>query len=159
MCLFVLYFSYIPRSFDHGPPEYSCEYCSAIFWYAECLHRESSLLQRRVMYSGCCSRGSVSLPIHHPFLEPLHSLVRFDGDRRCSDFMHLIPQYTSLFTFTSIGVHIDQLINTSSRPCVFCINGVVHHRIGSLLPVDGSSWNMLSFTSTIRAMRSKTTFL
>jgi hypothetical protein len=57
---------------------------------------------------------------------------------RCSDFMHLIRQYNSLFTFTSIGVHVDQLINTSSGPYIFRINGVIHHRIGSLLPVDSS---------------------
>jgi hypothetical protein len=52
--------------------------------------------------------------------------------------MHLIRQYNSLFAFTSIGVHIDQSINTGSGPYVFRINGVVHHRIGSLLPTDGS---------------------
>jgi hypothetical protein len=115
-----------------------CKYFFPIFWYVERLCRESLLPQRRVLYSGCCSRGSVSLPIHHPFPEPLYSLVRFDGDRRCSNFMHLIRQYNSLFAFTSIGVHIDQSINTGSGPYVFCINGVVHHWIGSLLPADSS---------------------
>jgi hypothetical protein len=35
-------------------------------------------------------------------------------------------------------MHVDQSINTGSGPYVFRINGVVHHRIGSLLPADGS---------------------
>jgi hypothetical protein len=52
--------------------------------------------------------------------------------------MHFIRQYNSLFAFTSIGVHVDQLINTGCGPHVFRINGVVHHWIGSLLPADGS---------------------
>jgi hypothetical protein len=51
------------RSF-HGSPDYSCEYCSAIFWYGERLQQQSSLSQHRVVYSGCYARGSVSLPIH-----------------------------------------------------------------------------------------------
>jgi hypothetical protein len=53
------------------------------------------------------------------FPEPLHSLVRFDGDRRWSDFMRLIRHYNSLFAFASTGVYVDQSINTGSDPYVF----------------------------------------
>ena len=37
-----------------------------------------------------------------------------------------------------MGVHIDRSINTGDGPYVFRINGVVHHRIGSLLPEPGN---------------------
>lgn len=52
--------------------------------------------------------------------------------------MHHIRQYNSIFAFTSLGVHIDRNINTGNGPYVFRINGVVHHRIGSLLPEPGN---------------------
>jgi len=52
--------------------------------------------------------------------------------------MHHIRQYNSIFAFTSLGVHIDRSINTGNGPYVFRINGVVHHRIGSLLPEPGN---------------------
>jgi len=37
-----------------------------------------------------------------------------------------------------LGVHVDKSINTGDGPYVFRINGVVHHRIGSLLPAPGN---------------------
>jgi len=43
-----------------------------------------------------------------------------------------------MFAFTSLGVDIDRLINTGRGPYIFRINGVVHHRIGSLIPEEGN---------------------
>jgi hypothetical protein len=79
----------------------------------------------------------VSLPKHRAFPSPLQELVRFDGGPRSNSFMRLIRQYNSLFAFSSLGVHVDKSINTGDGPYVFRINGVVHHRIGSLLPAPG----------------------
>ena len=42
-----------------------------------------------------------------------------------------------MFAFTSIGVIIDNEINHRLGSCVFRINGQNHHRMGSLLPVEG----------------------
>lgn len=42
-----------------------------------------------------------------------------------------------MFQFTSIGGKIDSEINRRPGPYVFKINGQNHHKIGSLLPVDG----------------------
>jgi len=42
-----------------------------------------------------------------------------------------------MFAFTSMGVDIDRSVNIGRGPYVFRINGVVHHRIGSLLPNEG----------------------
>jgi hypothetical protein len=47
-----------------------------------------------------------------------------------------IRQYNCLFTFTSMGAHIDNSVNNGRGPPVFKISGQVHHRIGSLLPPD-----------------------
>jgi len=43
-----------------------------------------------------------------------------------------------MFAFTSLGVDIDRSINTGRGPYIFRINGVVHHRIGSLIPEEGN---------------------
>jgi hypothetical protein len=53
--------------------------------------------------------------------------------------MHNIRQYNCLFVFTSMGANIDNSVNDGRGPPVFKINGHVHHRIGSLLPTDGTS--------------------
>jgi hypothetical protein len=38
-----------------------------------------------------------------------------------------------------MGGNIDKDINNAKGPCVFRINGQVHHRIGSLLPLPHQS--------------------
>jgi len=52
--------------------------------------------------------------------------------------MKNIRQYNCLFAFTSMGANIDRSMNDGRGPLVFKINGQVHHRIGTLLPPDGS---------------------
>ncbi|WVZ94466.1 hypothetical protein U9M48_040353, partial [Paspalum notatum var. saurae] len=119
----------------YGGPDYICRYCSAVFWYGERLQSRSN--SQDVVYTGCCRGSRVILPRQHPFPTPLQELVRFDGDSRTNKFMLLIRQYNSLFAFTSLGVDVDKSINIGNGPYVFRINGVVHHRIGYLLPPDG----------------------
>lgn len=70
-----------------------------------------------------------------PFLA---RLLKFDGDARSKRFLRQIRSYNSLFAFTSLGANVDKSINNGSAPCVFKINGVVHHRIGGLLPQRGA---------------------
>lgn len=43
-----------------------------------------------------------------------------------------------MFAFTSMGATVDKSINTGNAPYVFKINGVVHHRIDTLVPSRGS---------------------
>ena len=50
--------------------------------------------------------------------------------------MQNIRQYNCLFAFTSMGAHIDRSVNDGHGPPIFKICGQVHHRIGSLLPVN-----------------------
>ncbi|KAL6626309.1 hypothetical protein ACP70R_030035 [Stipagrostis hirtigluma subsp. patula] len=128
--------TYKDRSY-YGGPDYVCPHCKAIFWYRERVVSASSPTQRRIVYNLCCRGGRVVLPASRPFPSPLRELVRFNGGPRCNTFMRLIRQYNSLFAFTSLGVDVDKSINTGRGPYVFRINGVVHHRIGSLIPQDG----------------------
>jgi hypothetical protein len=53
--------------------------------------------------------------------------------------MQHIRQYNCLFAFISMGAHIDDSVNDGRGLPIFKIFGQVHHRIGSLLPSDGSS--------------------
>jgi len=43
-----------------------------------------------------------------------------------------------MFSFTSIGGKIDASMNNGSTPPQFILNGQNYHRLGSLLPEDGS---------------------
>ena len=52
--------------------------------------------------------------------------------------MRNIRKYNCLFAFTSLGANIDKTVNDGHGPPVFKIHGQVHHRIGPLLPSDGS---------------------
>lgn len=126
--------TYPDRSY-YGGPDYVCQYCSAVFWYQEKIECQST--RTDIIYNGCCRGGRVSLPKHRPFPLPLQELVCFNGGPQSKSFMHLIRQYNSLFALCSLGVHVDNSINTGNGPYVFRINGVVHHRIGSLLPAPG----------------------
>ena len=98
----------------------------------------SSYVQKRIVYHSCCRGGRISLPKNRPFPPPLCDLIRFNGGPASNTFMKLIRQYNSMFAFTSLGVDIDRSINTGRGPYIFRINGVVHHRIGSLIPVEGN---------------------
>ncbi|KAM0859110.1 hypothetical protein ACQ4PT_047400 [Festuca glaucescens] len=124
-----------PNRSYYGPPYHVCGYCGASFWFRERCKRLSTV--RKVVYYGCCRGGKVSLPIPRPWPSPLRELLRFDGDARSNHFMRSIREYNAMFAFTSLGVHVDKSINSGGGPYVFKICGVVHHRIGSLLPRDG----------------------
>ena len=137
MLTFYLTASYNQRSY-YGPPEYKCRHCDAIFWVEERIKSDSSSRNNRIVYSSCCKGGKVAIPAFRCWPEPLASLATFNGDTTSKLFMKNIRQYNCLFAFTSMGANIDQSINDGRGPPVFKINGQVHHRIGSLLPSDGT---------------------
>ncbi|PWZ05782.1 hypothetical protein Zm00014a_001236 [Zea mays] len=104
--------AYPERSY-YGGPEYVCPYCHAVFWFQERVKNDSFSTQRKIVYNLCCKGGKVNLK---PFECPpplLADLLKFDGA-------------------------IDKTINNGTAPYVFKINGVVHHRIGTLLPQRGT---------------------
>ncbi|WVZ68238.1 hypothetical protein U9M48_017199 [Paspalum notatum var. saurae] len=129
--------AYPERSY-YGGPEHECPYCGAVFWFQERVKKDSYVTQRKIIYNLCCKSGKIDLK---PYEKPppiLVNLLRFDGDARSKRFLKLIRSYNSLFAFTSFGAAIDRTINNGTAPYVFKINGVVHHRIGTLLPQRGS---------------------
>jgi hypothetical protein len=129
--------AYPERSYYDGP-EHICPYCHVVFWFQECVKNNSCSTQRKIVYNLCCKGGKVNLK---PFERPpplLANLLRFDGGTRSRRFLRLIRSYNSLFAFTSFGAAIDKTINNGTAPYVFKINGVVHHKIGTLLPQRGT---------------------
>jgi hypothetical protein len=93
-------------------------------------------VKRTVIYNNCCKGGKVYIPPCRPRPELLSTLAWFDGDATMKKFMQNIRQYNCLFSFTSMGAHIDRSVNDGGGPLVFKISGQVHHCIGSLLPPD-----------------------
>ena len=130
--------SYTGRSY-YGSPDYECPHCHAVFWFQERVKCASSQRGNRIIYNNCCKGGKVVIPPFPPRPEPLSSLARFDGGSRSKKFMKNIRQYNYLFAFTSMGANIDRSVNDGCGPPIFKISGQVHHRIGSLLPTDGSA--------------------
>lgn len=121
--------SYHERSY-HGAANHECQYCGAIFWHNERIKSNHGT----ITYSLCCKEGKIRIP---PFKKPpefLANLLNYNGDSRSKHFIQKIRQYNRLFAFTSMGANIDKSINQRDGPYVFCINGQIHHRIGSLLP-------------------------
>ena len=129
--------SYPERS-NLGAPDYTCKHCNAIFWYQERIKSDSSRQQNRITYNSCCKGGKIKIPRPCDRPEPLASLARFNGGPTSNKFMRNIRKYNCLFAFTSLGANIDRTINDGRGPPVFKIHGQVDHRIGSLLPSDGS---------------------
>ncbi|PWZ32856.1 hypothetical protein Zm00014a_000747 [Zea mays] len=111
--------------------------CGALFWYGE--RTRGNVRNRAIQYYNCCKGGKVYLPPYEERPEPLKSLARFDSDARTKKFIANIRQYNCLFAFTSMGANIDNAVNDGSGPPLFKICGQVHHRIGSLLPQEGST--------------------
>ncbi|ONM11519.1 putative replication protein [Zea mays] len=128
--------TYKDRSYYGGPSD-ECPHCGAVFWFQERVKSVSAVVQRRLVYNLCCRGGKIVLEPYKCPLAPLCDLLRFDGDSRARRFLRQIRSYNSLFAFTSLGAVVDRLINNGTAPYVFKINGVVHHRIGSLLPSNG----------------------
>ncbi|AQK57157.1 putative replication protein [Zea mays] len=128
--------TYKDRSYYGGPSD-ECRHCGAVFWFQGRVKSASTVTQRRLVYNLCCRGGKIVLEPYKCPPPPLSDLLRFDGDNRAKRFLRQIRSYNSLFAFTSLGVVVDRSINNGTAPYVFKINGVVHHRIGSLLPSHG----------------------
>ncbi|KAL3643572.1 hypothetical protein CASFOL_014387 [Castilleja foliolosa] len=112
--------------FDDGDCEFSCEYCGALFWFAERISRGP--LHSRPRYTHCCKGGAVRLPFA---LYPPASLKLLFEDL---NFMENIRAYNNMFSMTSFGARIDDAVNDGRGPYVFKISGQVSHWIGSICP-------------------------
>jgi hypothetical protein len=87
----------------------------------------------------CCNNGHVKLPDW----TPPHSFIKelfLNDDVRSKEFFKNIRAYNSLFSFVSLGVQLDpRLLGSEHRgPYYFSIQGSLYHRLGSLIPAEGS---------------------
>ncbi|CAG8640302.1 2430_t:CDS:2, partial [Diversispora eburnea] len=95
--------------------------------------RTANLSIKSPVFTTCCANGKVLLP---PLQEPpshLNSLLTGTESRACL-FQQKIKMYNAAFTFTSMGVKIDQQMINTSGIYTFRIHGEIYHRIGTLLP-------------------------
>lgn len=82
----------------------------------------------------CCNAGIVNLEPHPQLPENLQNLYLSN-----EAFRNNIRKYNQLFAFTSMGADVDQrMANGNNGVYTFRVNGVLSHRIGSLLPAPGA---------------------
>ncbi|GJU63952.1 helicase-like protein [Tanacetum coccineum] len=88
-------------------------------------------------FSLCCQQGKVLLPRFKDAPEPFKRLLDYTQPAT-SAFRDLIRVYNGMFCFTSFRARIDHSINKGRGLYTFRINRQNYHRIGSLLPTEGT---------------------
>lgn len=89
------------------------------------------------MFSICYGKGEIKVPKVKQtpkFLLDLHQ-HREKGPK----FKRAIRSYNAMVNFSSIGGKIDNTINRSRGPKIFCMSGINDRKMGSLLPNDGET--------------------
>ncbi|XP_066161913.1 uncharacterized protein [Oryza sativa Japonica Group] len=103
-----------------------------VCFLAAARRRTPSIFVWEAICMGC--NGPLKVPDHLP-LHVCGLLLRPSSSVPSSS----LPLFTAcVFASCSMGAAIDKSINTGNAPYVFKINGVVHHRIGTLVPSCGS---------------------
>ncbi|CAL1400537.1 unnamed protein product [Linum trigynum] len=119
-----------------GKPDCVCQFCGAFFWYAERLDRHRKSLNP--VYSLCCQKGRVCIPLLKPPPPLLAQLLDLNGGAMSKHFRDNIRPYNGSLCFTYFGAKLDPRSLTTRGPYSMVICGENYHRIGSLLPVDGN---------------------
>ena len=81
----------------------------------------------------CCFEGKIVIPQLANLPNSLKELYEND-DEISKYFRDHIRSFNSAFAMTSIGVHEAEI--PGNGPPTFKIQGMIHHRIGSLLPLN-----------------------
>lgn len=131
-CCFNAFTEYL----DHGDPTYKCSMCGAYMWYTETLRGGTH--GKRYGYSLCCLHGKVQLPTISK--QPPQLLVDLLNNNHplSSNFIENIRAYNMMFAFTSMGGKVDSTVNRGTGPYCYRIHGQNYHRIGGLVPEQGS---------------------
>ncbi|CAH9129902.1 unnamed protein product, partial [Cuscuta epithymum] len=69
---------------DLGDANHECEYCGALFWYAERVKRHS--VKQRPKFSMCCNKGNIVLPAMQQPPKILNDLI-FHSEPRSKHFL------------------------------------------------------------------------
>ncbi|GJT46020.1 helicase [Tanacetum coccineum] len=117
-----------------GSSSYQCAHYNATMWYEERVNKGSRSINPS--FSLCCKEGKIRLPKFNP-TQPLHNLLNYN-DLATARFRDQIRIYNSMFSFTSFGARIDHSINNGRGVYTFRVNGQSYHRIGSLIPKEGT---------------------
>lgn len=114
----------------------ACTKCGALHWLMERTTATGSS-NSRPLFSMCCGNGNVQLPAIAP---PPVQLAHFfsESTQQAQRFRDNIRQYNAALAFTSLGVKVDNTVNTGGGgPPTFRIHGELCHQLGSLFPRNG----------------------
>ncbi|GJR42851.1 negative regulator of systemic acquired resistance [Tanacetum coccineum] len=137
-----------------GAPSYQCCSCNATMWYEE--RNNKGNRNANPTFSLCCQEGKVLLSRFNETPEPLRRLLEY-SEPATSRFRDQIIVYNGMFCFTSFGARIDHSINVGRGLYTFHINSQNYHRIGSLLPQEGTQprYAQLWFFDTQNGLRNR----
>ncbi|GJY96378.1 DNA helicase [Tanacetum coccineum] len=99
-----------------------CRHCGAMFWEVEKVISASHV--NDFAYNKCCYGGRIKLrpsPEYPQYIKELYS----DGH-----FMNNIRAYNQMFSMTSLGANVDNMVNNGKGPYVFRISGQIYHDEG-----------------------------
>lgn len=118
---------------NFSKPTHRCEFCGALIWYEERNKKLKRITKPKFFLY--YMEGKIQHPplMHLP--SPLNNLLNYHGEKIAKHFCKNIRAYTSMFSFTSIGSHIDNQINKIIGSYVIKLNTQNHQRIRSLLPI------------------------
>ncbi|CAH1439621.1 unnamed protein product, partial [Lactuca virosa] len=119
---------------DHGDQNVVCQICNAKLWTDESIRGKD---KQNTSFSLCCGYGKVELPDSKE-APPTYLNIYRSTDSKSKYFINNIRRYNSMFSFTSMGGKVDASINNGKAPYIFRLGGQNYHRIGSLLPSNGS---------------------
>ncbi|XP_004301603.1 PREDICTED: uncharacterized protein LOC101297450 [Fragaria vesca subsp. vesca] len=122
---------------DSGDSSFQCNHCGAYFWIGEALISSVRTNNNAPIYSGCCLKGEIQIPLSDSTPPFLQQLLDPNNGRQSLLFRENIRVYNSMFCFTSMGAKIESDMNKRSGPYVFKICGQIHHMMGSALPSEG----------------------
>ncbi|XP_056843179.1 uncharacterized protein LOC130495713 [Raphanus sativus] len=116
---------------DDGDIDNECPVCGALFWYNERISKNRKA--KRAVFTMCCMRGKIKLPLLQEPPEFLQGLLTND-DAISKHFRENIRSLNMMFSFTSLGGKIDNSVNSGKGPKVFKLHGENYHLIGSMKP-------------------------
>ncbi|CAN1175084.1 ATP-dependent DNA helicase PIF1 [Linum perenne] len=118
-----------------GMPTLECQWCGALFWEAEKLARVPK--KARPIFTLCCQRGRVRIPLLQATPPYLDSLLSVNGGRQTRHFREHARSYNAAFSFTSFGARLDPRLVNRRGPYSLVLCGENYHLMGSLLPQPG----------------------
>ena len=105
-----------------------CQHCNAKHWTAERIKEHPSTVSNP-LFSTCCNRGDVKIPLMQPLPSLLQELY-YRNSELASHFRIHIRKYNSALAFVSLKYEADQRIMGGLQS--FQIHGALYHLTGPL---------------------------